>query len=552
MKLQLSREEKLGLFIILFSSVFLFLAGISSDLYLGDETFHYRFASYIYQTKSRALYDPLTGYSEVGKIYYIAEPLWHIGLAIFWGLTGGISKVGGQFYHLLYFVFLLIGTYLLAKELYDEERAIYSLLLVATVPMVPAFFIILHLDLPVAVFTTFCFLMLVKKRFFWAGVFLGLSFLLKRNAYFLGPVIAWYILSDKQNTVRARITNFLILSVPVILLNAPDIFFRIKSFDISFLFHRLKSVRPMEEFTGAVYPGKYVFYDDANILYNPLAPFKYLGVMLLFFTGLWVLRRRYTKDVFLSLGMIGYLVLTFFCSFGEQFPTLYRILPLLGIIGFLFIISAGLTPLERGYQKSDLLLSLAVLAYLYLWVCFFAPSLSMRYLSPVIPFLAIIGSGSFLLLERKWLKYVLVLGCVVQFFASAGYTFSQRRIPFAVKQAYQFIRENTSPDARIMCTKNALALHTGRVAMWQTYASLIEVPYLFWNADEKDAWKILGRYKIGYIFVEKDRIYDDSKIYHFGGCPVSFVRKMSNWTSFKLVFENNAVTIWKIAFPSSG
>jgi hypothetical protein len=169
-----------------------------------------------------------------------------------------------------------------------------------------------------------------------------------------------------------------------------------------------------------------------------------------------------------------------------------------------------------------------------------------RYLSPILGPLAIIGAIGFSSFRSKYLRYILIAGCILQFASASVFTYVHRIIPSGTKQGYAFIRNNTPTDAKIMCTKNALALHAERVAMWSTYASLAELPYLFWDADEEEALQILEKYGIEYIFVEKDRIYDDREVNHLGGYPQSFLTKQSTWPSFELVFDNESIGIWKI------
>ena len=46
---------------VLLGGAFIFALGVFSDLYLGDETFHYRFTQQLHETRSRPLHDVLTG-----------------------------------------------------------------------------------------------------------------------------------------------------------------------------------------------------------------------------------------------------------------------------------------------------------------------------------------------------------------------------------------------------------------------------------------------------------------------------------------------------------
>ena len=45
--------------------------------------------------------------------------------------------------------------------------------------------------------------------------------------------------------------------------------------------------------------------------------------------------------------------------------------------------------------------------------------------------------------------------------------------------------------------------------------------------------------------MEKSRIYDDTKVKHFGGYPKSFVERLRQFQFFKLIYENKEMMIWE-------
>ncbi|MGE5196908.1 MAG: hypothetical protein ACM3IL_00155, partial [Deltaproteobacteria bacterium] len=67
------------------------IAGLTSELSLGDEVVHYRFAKDIFNSGRRVAFDQIytSGYSP--GYSYNSEPLWHIVLATLWRLYGKIS-----------------------------------------------------------------------------------------------------------------------------------------------------------------------------------------------------------------------------------------------------------------------------------------------------------------------------------------------------------------------------------------------------------------------------------------------------------------------------
>jgi 4-amino-4-deoxy-L-arabinose transferase-like glycosyltransferase len=64
------------LFIILIASIALLITGLTSELYLEDEVYHYRFAKQMYEVGRRVSYDSLYGSGMPPGYFYKTEPLW--------------------------------------------------------------------------------------------------------------------------------------------------------------------------------------------------------------------------------------------------------------------------------------------------------------------------------------------------------------------------------------------------------------------------------------------------------------------------------------------
>ena len=88
-------------FLILFSSLLVLIAGLTSVPSLGDEVCHYRFAKDIFNAGRRAAFDSLYDSGSPPGYFYNSPPLWHILLASLWRLSGKISFPVAQFYHTL-------------------------------------------------------------------------------------------------------------------------------------------------------------------------------------------------------------------------------------------------------------------------------------------------------------------------------------------------------------------------------------------------------------------------------------------------------------------
>ena len=485
--------------IVLLSSLLIAVVGICTEPFLGDETLHFQLASTIYQTGERPTYNHLVHYSDVAQGAYFTDIFWHYGLVSLWKLTGGVSITTAQFYNAFYFLLLATATFLLTRELYGAENELYSVLLVLSVPTIPILSVILHFDVAVTALAAFCLLMLAKRRYFLAGIFLGLSILMKRNIYLIIPAIVFLTIFDNNNGIKGAGRRLLLLAAPVIPITAFDSYFRITNFGLdSFLMWPIMPMRfainPLDGFRYDPELPPVVFYDSSNFLLNPGAIVTHFGPVL--FISLWL----------------------YISNSKRQKADLFVLVPLLsGISIFLF---ATLLGFSGGM---------------------------LRYLIPVVPFLAILGAQGIASVKSRMARCILLLACIAQFFFALGYISHERKVPSGLKEVYDAIKVSLPEDARIMTPLGAqLPFYTGRVSQWGSYCCYSEMRYLFWVADEKDALSIMNRYGTDYILIEKNNIYDDSEIRHTGRYPKSFVEKIATFSFLKPIYENRAATLWAV------
>jgi len=109
----------------LLCSIGLLLVGITTELYLGDEIVHYRFAKDIFSAGKRVTFDSLYGKEFSRQMHYMFPPLWHLLLAFLWKIVGGISFIVAQIYHILYYSLLLIST-AWKKNLWGRRRPVFD------------------------------------------------------------------------------------------------------------------------------------------------------------------------------------------------------------------------------------------------------------------------------------------------------------------------------------------------------------------------------------------------------------------------------------------
>lgn len=528
------------------------LTGIVSDLSLGDEVYQYRFAKLWYETGQRPVYDPLLETNPRSLYFFDQDPLWAMGLIALWKMTGGVSKAAMQIYHAAFYTLLVIVVYLLGKQLYDERTGTYAALIAATTPFLVAYSVVAYIDVPAVTLAVVVFLMLAKKRLFWAGVFAGLAFLMKRNTWLLIPPLAVYLLymwrrrelSFKQIVLFALPAGLMTVGelagryllwgsiffapqgseeIATAILTGqrnvrfPDIFELIPN-GLAAIFQGLAPQPPVTEVTTLGQAAQTAApvasslkgrlseplvplevnvqwgYTPSNIFFDPLSMPTYLGIpLLLLLPGYFVFRRRKFRDLILLLPVVLYFV-----------------------------------------------------EYLY----FFRGQWAVRYLAPIFGLLSVLSAAGLQdirarLGSRPARAMLLILGvvCVLQYAGAIAKIITARQVSGEIREAYQYIAREAPEDAAILYPEYGLSEETGRPMIW---IRLLELPQLFWQLDERQSRELLARYRVEYILIKKDRIYDDRAVKHRLGYPRSWIERIRGYGSFRSVFENSEAAILKL------
>lgn len=479
-------EEKMLIYVLVISSMIIVVLGSTSSIHLGDEPVHYLLAKSIYlEEKWPQTLGLICDNPFQGPIINDTPMLWHTGLALAWWLWGDASQTAAQVYQVGFFVLLVICTFWAAQTLYSTRIGLYSAIIIACMPVVSSHSILLFVDIPLAALTMLCFLLLIKKKHLAAGVVAGLMFLTKSNAYFMVPAFVVLAFLNSSGTNNNKLKQLLPFLVPIILIGGYDLYSRYSNFGaITYVVY--PEIKPLYQSKDT----PFIFIHPASIKHNPLNIVKYLGL-----------------------------------------TTVVSLL-------YYFYVAPD--------TRRDWSLWLPIVSYCAFFAYFFEWQLPARILSPVFPFLAVIGGLGLSFIKRKGPLALFISLCVVQFFASSYYTYEQRHIPKGLANAYEYIELNTPEDCRIMATEGGcLTLNTNRRCVWNSPVSLHELPYLLWKANSEEMLKILNRYGIDYILVEKDRIYDDSDIRQIGGYPKSFVDQLASFSCLRLIYENKDASLWQ-------
>jgi hypothetical protein len=162
---------------------------------------------------------------------------------------------------------------------------------------------------------------------------------------------------------------------------------------------------------------------------------------------------------------------------------------------------------------------------------------------PISPFLCVIASRGIVFWDKKRLRILFLVICLVQFLSVLGYVYSHRRITPAIQEGINYIKKNTPEDAIIIYPEYNLTEYTNRRIVWGS--NFWRLDNVFWGNSELTK-SLLLKNKVHYILIKKATIYDDKERRHLRGYPISFVQKLYASQYFELIFDNKELSLWKV------
>jgi 4-amino-4-deoxy-L-arabinose transferase-like glycosyltransferase len=389
-------------FFLLVCALLLFIIGVKSEIYLGDEAYHYTFAKGIYEARERVASNPIYAAYPKLEYFYFDVPLWHGLLAGLWWVIGSPSKILAQGYQVFYFILLVVSSYFLGRSLYGEKAGMMGMIIALSLPLVAAFSIILYLDVPVAAWAIFSLGMLYRKKWFYTGIGVGAMLLTKINGFLLLPGFAILLFLHSQPRWIDKLRAFLFVSLPAVMINLPELYFRKTHF--GYIYYIAPKYIPKE---GP--PGAFIF-EPSSLYIQPWNLIIYFGIVI------WI-------GIFLYFG-------------------------------------------KKLYEHKDLLLWIPIGTYLIIFPIFFHYSFPLRNLSPMLAPLALLGGKGLASIRSKKLKYFILGICLLQFLAVSGKVYLKRQIPVGIKEAYAYIQNHSSLKAVFLYPEENLVLYTNRPIVW--------------------------------------------------------------------------------------
>ncbi len=496
---------------VIIASVSLIIFGLCSKPFLGDEIYHFRFAKDAYNSNSRPVFDSQYGTSEMPTILYTSPPLWNLLLAILWKITGGISTCVAQCYQVIFYVIIIFVTYLIGRELYSEKEAKISSLLVATVPMILSFSIILYTDIPAVALSLVGILYTIKKKFLLAGLFWGFALLTKNNSAFFIPAIILLFLFVTDDKIITKLKNTFLIFSPFCILYFIDFRWRSSAFSNVSL-GAIQGISPLKlsHETGIFGTWKAII---SNLWFNRISPNTIL------------LKAKSTE--YLSSHLLNIKDMSMY-------------------LGIVLLILAILYLLRKKYEKKDMYLGVFIISYVISTFVLIGWNTDIRYFMPIVPLLCILFSKSITDIDNTWIKRLLICACIFQFIVTVPYVSYKRNITPQIEDAFNFIKNNIPVNSLLLYPEPNIQEYAQRKVIWSNFKPSTSLRNVFWPEDINTIKDAISSNNIDYIVIKKTRCYNDVELKHIGGYPNSFVKKLPNYEFVKLIFDNKEVAVWEI------
>jgi hypothetical protein len=201
-----------------------------------DESSYFRLTRVIvekgqfsFDTEQDEIYSPLErsfmGVDSGDRIYSVFPPGYPFLASPFYLFFG---REGMQIANLFFAVILNLTFYFLLKEFYSEKEAFIGSIILLIGTQILNYSVSLWSHVSASIFIVLSFLMLFRKRFFWAGASIGFSIVIRYSGASIVPILLAYVYFKEKN----KIPKFL---VALILGLSPLLYYNLASFGSPFI-----------------------------------------------------------------------------------------------------------------------------------------------------------------------------------------------------------------------------------------------------------------------------------------------------------------------------
>jgi len=242
---------RLALFTIILGTLLRFALAIYHQP-SGDACWHFSVAKFISQNLRAPLLEHL-GRAEP----FWAPPMFHFIAALFYKFANGI---GMKLVSPLFGSLTLFYTFLIAKKIYNERAAFFSVLFLTFLPIHLDYTIFGYVDGLLTFLIVLSVYLIVENRLFLSSLVFGLAVLTKYNAIFILPVLLYILYKNVKGCKKRFIKNSSILIAIASLISLPWL---IRNY--------ILLGNPVWPFFGFLFKGSYPFIFDKLNVYNILS-----------------------------------------------------------------------------------------------------------------------------------------------------------------------------------------------------------------------------------------------------------------------------------------
>ncbi len=478
--------------------------GSLTDICLGDENPHVRHVRQYSRTMQRDAYDGSFSMDNRVRLPLYWTPLWHFGLAWLWKLFGTQSQVLAQAYQAAFYLLLLLCTYFAVRRIWDVSAASWAWLLVATMPMVCVYSVLLFQDVPGVAVSALAIFLLWRRNFFACGLAMAAAYFVKLNMLTFAPwavaAAAWL----SHGNLKRRVLAAAMVALPVGAIFAYDTAWRLTVYEGRLVgpntdIRRYAASSPdfssdQREAIAKAYrtkPARYFYWQPYN-LYEFSSIVSNVGVAVL-------------------VGLAAALVL----SWDRESLWLWACAAL-AVAGFIMFFGRYGSP-------------------------------QVRYLLPALLPVMFLGARALSRWRmRAWLKAAIIAACVAQAAAACGFIAFKRNICDDDRRAYAWLRKNVQPGNRIFSPEQIITNQTGREYVW----SPLTPSYFMTMEDDASRLLRLGAFRVSHVAVPLRRTYDRAvEGDHAGGFARDFLEHMYRSKIFEKVYSNEGFVVFRVVYP---
>jgi len=452
---------KLGIAVIIIAAV-LRLAFALTHTVSGDACWHLSAARFIAEENKMPLYEG------IGRLQpFWAPPLFHLIAAFLYKLFIPISvdfaDLAMKLVSPVFGTFSVIILFLIARDLFDEKIAFYSMLFVNFIPVFMDYSIFSFIESTVTFFSILSVYFMLKNMYIISSVSLGLAMLSKYNAVFVLPMLLFlaYRLGKNKKEKMGRLA--LVAFLPLLVSS------------VWFIRNWILLKNPVWPFLNGIFNGV-----NIGTTFNTM-DLGHLFSLSTYFEVYLELFGVPGGDLgtlsFAAIPGVNYLIFIWLIG------TLIFIYPLIG--GFFSVQTEGRATKDFFRGIYILLISFLLMFVLYVVsLGWFNP----RLLLPIIPFMAIIWALGLNSIKIQKVYLIAVILVSFGFIGAQAVKLSVASNEWGKYDAdFQWVKDNTKEDSLFFGNGQCLSYNINRLVIDQKAdIDLKEADYVWVN----NAWKI--------------------------------------------------------------